>query len=313
MENFLFKHLFIIYIMFILHSKSAIPTYLLDNIKQNLNAKNLKFLKNDNGENFVKFAEINLRQQSNFDQQIIPLLLNENSSRSGNKLSWAFLPENKNFDDFKLFAFDMDSTLITCECIDELADFAGCKDQVAQITEEAMQGKLSYPQSLRKRLHLLAGLDSNILQKVYQQRIHLQVGIEFLLEQIHNFGLRSVILSGGFTYFTERLRIEYGFDFATSNELEIIGGKITGNVLGEIIDAQVKQQTLQNLANQWNINLQNVMVFGDGANDLAMMKIAGLSVGIFAKESVQKYADVIINDNNQGHKLLFEFFKISNL
>ena len=84
-------------------------------------------------------------------------------------------------------------------------------------------------------------------------------------------------------------------------------------MLGEIIDAQVKQQTLQNLANQWNINLQNVMVFGDGANDLAMMKIAGLSVGIFAKESVQKYADVIINDNNQGHKLLFEFFKISNL
>lgn len=298
--------------MFILHSKSAIPTYLLDNIKQALQAEKIEICKNDNGENFVKFFIPNLiRQNTTFDDKIIPLLLNENASRDINKLSWAFLPKNKNFDDFKLLAFDMDSTLITCECIDELADFAGCKNQVAQITEEAMQGKLSYPQSLRKRLQLLSGLDSNILQKVYQQRVHLQVGMEFLLQQIHNFGLRSVILSGGFTYFTERLRIEYGFDFATSNELEISGGKITGNVVGNIIDAQIKQQTLRKLAEQWNINFSDIMVFGDGANDIEMMKIAGLSVGIFAKESVQKYADVIINCKNQGHKLLFDFFKLN--
>lgn len=299
--------------MFILHSQSAIPTFLLDNIKQALNSTSIEIVKNQNAENqiFVKFFTQNLnRQTTTFDTQIIPLLLNENESRDLNKLSWAFLPDNKNFDDFKLLAFDMDSTLITCECIDELADFAGCKSQVAEITEQAMQGKLNYSQSLKKRLQLLAGLDSNILQKVYQQRIKLQIGMEFLLAEIHKFGLRSVILSGGFTYFTERLRIEYGFDFTTSNELEIKGGKITGNVIGKIIDSQIKRQTLCNLAEQWNINLQDVMVFGDGANDLAMMEIAGLSVGIFAKESVQKYADVVINAKNQGHKLLLDFFNL---
>ncbi len=297
--------------MFILHSQSAIPTFLLDNIKQALNSTSIEIVKNQNSENFVKFFTPNLnRQNTTFDSKIIPLLLNENISRDINKLSWAFLPKNKNFNDFKLFAFDMDSTLITCECIDELADFAGCKSQVVEITEQAMQGKLNYPQSLKKRLKLLAGLDSNILQKVYQERIKLQIGMEFLLAEIHKFGLRSVILSGGFTYFTERLRIEYGFDFTTSNELEIKGGKITGNVIGEIIDSQVKKQTLYNLAEQWNIDLNDVMVFGDGANDLAMMEIAGLSVGIFAKESVQKYADVVINTKNQGHKLLLDFFNL---
>lgn len=297
--------------IFILHSQSAIPTYLLDNIKQTLNAEKFEITKNSNGETFVKFSNINSRRQSNFDKQIIPLLLNENASRTNNKLSWAFLPVNKNFENFKLLAFDMDSTLITCECIDELADFAGCKQQVAEITEQAMQGKLSYPQSLQKRLQLLAGLDSNILQKVYQQRVHLQIGMEFLLNQIHKFALRSIILSGGFTYFTERLRIEYGFDFATSNELEIVGGKITGNIVGEIIDSKVKQQTLKKLVEQWNIDFADVIVFGDGANDLEMMELAGLSVGIFAKDRVQKYADVIINCKKNGHKLLFDFFKLN--
>jgi phosphoserine phosphatase len=122
----------------------------------------------------------------------------------------------------------MDSTLITIECIDELADFAGKKEEVSAVTEAAMRGEIDYRESLRRRLALLAGLDARVLARVFGERLLLSPGARELLEACQNAGLRTAILSGGFTYFTERLRIELGFDFATSNELEISGGKLTG-------------------------------------------------------------------------------------
>src|SRR5574343_758358 len=166
------------------------------------------------------------------------------------KLDWAFSPSGKKLADFGLICFDMDSTLITIECIDELADFAGKKAEVAEVTEAAMRGEIDYRESLRRRLALLAGLDARVLARVFGERLLLSHGARELLEACQNAGLRTAILSGGFTYFTERLRIELGFDFATSNELEISGGKLTGRVVGDIVDAAAKAHHLARLTDE---------------------------------------------------------------
>ena len=163
------------------------------------------------------------------------------------KLDWAFAQPGKKLSDFGLICFDMDSTLITIECIDELADFAGKKEEVSAVTEAAMRGEIDYRESLRRRLALLAGLDARVLARVFGERLLLSPGARELLEACQNAGLRTAILSGGFTYFTERLRIELGFDFATSNELEISGGKLTGKVVGDIVDAAAKAHHIARL------------------------------------------------------------------
>ncbi|MBL8403491.1 MAG: phosphoserine phosphatase SerB, partial [Dechloromonas sp.] len=169
----------------------------------------------------------NASRTAEFDA-LIPLIEAE-------KLDWAFTQPGKKLSDFGLICFDMDSTLITIECIDELADFAGKKAEVSEVTEAAMRGEIDYRESLRRRLALLAGLDARVLARVFGERLLLSPGARELLEACQNAGLRTAILSGGFTYFTERLRIELGFDFATSNELEIAGGKLTGKVVGDIV------------------------------------------------------------------------------
>ena len=148
------------------------------------------------------------------------------------RLDWAFAPADRKLSDYGLICFDMDSTLITIECIDELADFAGKKAEVSAVTEAAMRGEIDYRESLRRRLALLAGLDARVLARVFGERLLLSPGARELLEACQQAGLRTAILSGGFTYFTERLRIELGFDFATSNELEICGGKLTPRPAG---------------------------------------------------------------------------------
>jgi phosphoserine phosphatase len=170
------------------------------------------------------------------------------------KLDWAFIEPNRKLSDFGLICFDMDSTLITIECIDELADFAGKKEEVSAVTEAAMRGEIDYSESLRRRLSLLAGLDARVLSRVYGERLLLSPGARELLEAAQNAGLRTAILSGGFTYFTERLRIELGFDFATSNELEISGGKLTGRVSGDIVDAAAKAHHLARLTTELGLN-----------------------------------------------------------
>ncbi len=211
------------------------------------------------------------------------------------KLDWAFVDRNKKLSDFGLIAFDMDSTLITIECIDELADFAGKKEEVSAVTEAAMRGEIDYCESLRQRLSLLAGLDARVLARVYGERLLLSPGARELLEAAQKAGLRTAILSGGFTYFTERLRIELGFDFATSNELEISGGKLTGRVAGDIVDAAAKAHHLARLTDELGLKKEQVIACGDGANDLLMMAQAGLSVAFRAKPATRAKADVSIN------------------
>ncbi|MBS1142724.1 MAG: phosphoserine phosphatase [Proteobacteria bacterium] len=211
------------------------------------------------------------------------------------KLDWAFTESGKKLSDFGLICFDMDSTLITIECIDELADFAGKKAEVSAVTEAAMRGEIDYRESLRRRLALLAGLDARVLARVFGERLLLSPGARELLEACQNAGLRTAILSGGFTYFTERLRIELGFDFATSNELEISGGKLTGRVVGDIVDAAAKAHHLTRLTDELGLKKEQVIACGDGANDLLMMAQAGLSVAFRAKPATRAKADVAIN------------------
>jgi phosphoserine phosphatase len=189
----------------------------------------------------------------------------------------------------------MDSTLITIECIDELADFAGRKHEVAAITEAAMRGDLDYRDSLRQRLALLAGLDARVLAQVFEERLRFSPGARELLAAAQAAGLRTAILSGGFTYFTERLRIELGFDFSTSNELEISGGKLTGHVAGDIVDAAAKAHHLARLRDELGLKKEQVIAIGDGANDLLMMAEAGLSVAYRAKPATRAQASVALN------------------
>lgn len=211
------------------------------------------------------------------------------------KLDCAFVDRNRQLSDFGLIAFAMDSTLITIECIDELADFAGRKAEVSAVTEAAMRGELDYRASLQQRLALLAGLDARVLARVYGERLALSPGAGELLEAARSNGLRSAIISGGFTYFTERLRIEHGFDFATSNELEIRGGKLTGRVVGDIVDADAKGRHLARLTGELGLHREKVIVIADGANDLGMLGKAGLSVAYRARPALRASADVAIN------------------
>ena len=260
---------------------SALPTFLLERIVAATGASNVE----PRPPQVVRLHDASRTPE--FDA-LIPLIEAE-------KLDWAFVDRSRRLSDFGLICFDMDSTLITIECIDELADFAGKKDEVSAVTEAAMRGEIDYRESLRRRLSLLAGLDARVLARVYGERLLLSPGARELLEAAQNAGLRTAILSGGFTYFTERLRIELGFDFATSNELEISGGKLTGRVAGDIVDAAAKAHHLARLTDELGLKKEQVIACGDGANDLLMMAQAGLSVAFHAKPATRAKADVAIN------------------
>ena len=193
-----------------------------------------------------------------------------------------------------LLVMDMDSTAIQIECIDEIAKLAGTGEMVSAITERAMRGELDFSQSLRQRVATLKDAPEGILQEV-KQHLPLMPGLVETVKELKNHGWKVAIASGGFTYFAEVLQQKLGLDFIAANQFEIIDGKLTGNVQGAIVDAQYKAQTLQQLAQQFNIHTENTVAIGDGANDLAMMQVANLGVAYHAKPKVQQLAQVIVN------------------
>jgi len=199
------------------------------------------------------------------------------------------------FADFKLVAMDMDSTLITIECIDEIADMQGLKPQVSAITEAAMRGELDFSESLKQRVALLKGLDASALQRVYDERLKLSPGAENMLLAVQAAGLKTLLVSGGFSFFTDRLKERLGLDYTHANALEIVDGKLTGQVIGGIVDAEEKKRTVERACAELGITPGQAIVMGDGANDLQMMSVAGLSVAFRAKPVVREQANVALN------------------
>ncbi|HEX7052347.1 MAG TPA: phosphoserine phosphatase SerB [Burkholderiales bacterium] len=211
------------------------------------------------------------------------------------RIDFAFVPEERRFADLKLLAMDMDSTLITIECIDELADFAGRKAEVAAITGQAMRGELDYPQSLRKRVAVLEGLDAAVLERVYAERLRLTPGAEALVARCKAHGVRLLLVSGGFSFFTERLRERLALDYTIANRLEVAAGRLTGRLAGEIVDADAKARRFAEVARELGAGKAQTVALGDGANDLKMMAQAGYSVAFRAKPSVRAQASCAID------------------
>ena len=212
-----------------------------------------------------------------------------------NALDCGWVPAERRIDDFGLLVMDMDSTLITIECIDEIADMQGLKPQVSTITEAAMRGEIDFAESLRRRVSLLAGLDQTALQRVYDDRLQLSPGAETLLAAARAAGIRTLLVSGGFTFFTERLRPRLGLDYTAANTLEVVDGKLTGRVLGSIVDAQGKADWLKRVSTGLGLAKEQVIAIGDGANDLKMMGEAGVSIAYHAKPVVRTQASYALN------------------
>ncbi|AMP15256.1 phosphoserine phosphatase SerB [Collimonas pratensis] len=213
----------------------------------------------------------------------------------GARIDCAWLPATPQLGDFKLLAMDMDSTLITIECIDEIADMQGLKPQVAAITEAAMRGELEFDESLTRRVALLKGLEASALQRVYDERLQLSPGAQSMLAAVKAAGIKTLLVSGGFTFFTDRMKDTLGLDYAHSNVLEIVDGKLTGKVVGAIVNAEEKKNTVERVCAELNIAASQAIVMGDGANDLSMMGVAGLSVAFRAKPVVREKASVALN------------------
>lgn len=211
------------------------------------------------------------------------------------QLDFGFVPQSRQLRDFGLIVMDMDSTLITIECIDEIADMMNLKAQVSAITASAMRGEIDFQASLRQRVGLLAGLPEDALEKVYRERLKLSPGAEDLLSVCKKSGIKTLLVSGGFTFFTERLKVRLGLDYAASNLLETANGKLTGNIIGDIVDADAKAAWLVKTRDQLGLSQTQVAAIGDGANDLKMLAEAGVSVAYHAKAVVQEKANYALN------------------
>ena len=204
------------------------------------------------------------------------------------KLDFGFVEEGRKLADFRLLAMDMDSTLICIECIDEIADFAGRKAEVAAVTASAMRGEIDWPESLRRRVATLKGLDESVLRRVYEERLNFNPGAEKLIAAAQHAGLRTLLVSGGFTYFTDLIRDRLKLDFAHSNILVTESGKLTGEVTGPLVDAAGKAAHVARLKKELGIAPRAVLAIGDGANDLPMMAEADTSIAYHAKPVVKQ-------------------------
>ncbi len=218
------------------------------------------------------------------------------------------LPAPRRLADFRLVAFDMDSTLINIECIDEIAAAAGRKAEVAAITEAAMRGEITdYADSLRRRLALLRGVPLAALHEVYEQRLQLNPGVPEFVAACRAAGLKTLLVSGGFTFFSSRVQARLGLDFARANVLEVQDGMLTGGLLpqpwGVIVDGAEKRRTLLDVADLMGITPAQTIAVGDGANDLPMMQAAGFSIAFHAKPAVRVQASLAIDTGGMDRAL----------
>lgn len=207
-----------------------------------------------------------------------------------NELDFAWVPDARRLADLRLIAMDMDSTLVTIESIDEMGGLLGIKDRIAAVTARAMRGELDYKESLRQRVALLEGLEESALERICEERMQLSPGAEALISRCHELGVRTLLVSGGFSFFTGWLKDRLGLDAVYSNHLEISGGRLTGRVVGDIVDGEGKAARLVQEIASMGITASQAVAVGDGANDIPMMGIAGVSVAYRAKTVVKDKA-----------------------
>lgn len=222
------------------------------------------------------------------------------------KLDFNYLPNYFDFNNASMYISDMDSTLINIECIDEIADFANIKNQIASITQRTMNWELNFDLALFQRVKLLKGLDFKVLEKVYNERLKINPGGKELINFLRSKSIKTGVVSGGFTYFTDQLSKYMGLDYSLANKLGINNEKLTGKIEGPVINAAAKAKFVKELCEINSFSADSVITSGDGANDLEMMKNAGLSIAYHAKPLVAEQANIVISYS--GLDKIMDFF-----
>lgn len=242
------------------------------------------------GEQFTQVGEhaYYLPNQQEISAEVVKFCAAEN-------MDCAYVRNQHTLKNIGLVVMDMDSTLISIECIDEIADMCGLKPEVAKITESAMRGEIEFAESLRKRVKLLTGLDEAALHRVIDERLQLNPGALEWIACCKQNNIKTLLVSGGFDFFAERVQAMTSLDYVRANSLEIIDGKLTGQLLGHIVDAQAKADFLSELGQQLGLKQDQIIAVGDGANDLKMMAAAGAGVAYHAKPIVQAQASYALN------------------